>query len=100
MKEQVATLFKGLSDENRLMILELLLTGETCGCTLIDKLTITQPTMSYHLKHLTESGLVKAFKEGNWKKHHVNMDRIDQLIAYLEQLKKIKAESKGEIKCV
>jgi ArsR family transcriptional regulator len=89
MSKEIASLAKALSDENRLLILELLIKGETCGCTLIDKLPISQPTMSYHLRLLTDSGLITSLKEGVWKKHHVNMDKIDELIEYLTQLKKV-----------
>ena len=87
MKQDYATYFKALSDENRLTILRLLIQGETCGCTLIDKLSITQPTLSYHLRVLTEAGLTKTYKEGTWVKHHVDYDKIDLIIDYLTQLK-------------
>lgn len=87
MYEENALLFKALSDENRLKILELLIQGETCGCTLIDKLPISQPTLSYHLRLLTEAGLTKAYKEGNWKKHFVDKTKIDELIQFLTDLK-------------
>jgi ArsR family transcriptional regulator len=90
LNHEKALLFKALSDENRLSILELLLKGETCGCTLIDKLPVTQPTMSYHLDVLTESGIIQSVKEGKWKKHHVNRDKIDELIRYLTTLKNLK----------
>lgn len=82
-----ASLFKALSDDHRLTILKLLIQGETCGCTLIEKLPITQPTLSYHLRILTNVGLTKAYKEGTWVKHHVDHEKIDQLIAFLTRLK-------------
>lgn len=87
MNQNFALLFKALSDDNRLKILELLIQGETCGCTLIDKLPITQPTLSYHLKTLTEAGLTKAYREGNWIKHHVDLKKIDEIIQFLNDLK-------------
>jgi ArsR family transcriptional regulator, arsenate/arsenite/antimonite-responsive transcriptional repressor len=90
MKNEIALLFKALSDENRLTILELLIQGETCGCTLIDKLTITQPTMSYHLRQMTDAGLLTSCKEGIWKKHHVDLSKIDALIQFLTDLKNSK----------
>jgi len=90
MKNDIALLFKALSDENRLTILELLIQGETCGCTLIDKLTITQPTMSYHLRQLTDAGIINSYKEGIWKKHHVDIAKIDTLIQFLTDLKNAK----------
>lgn len=90
MEKQMADLFKALSDENRLTLLRLLVEGETCGCTLITKLSITQPTMSYHLRQLTDAGVITSYKEGVWKKHHVDIDKIDAMIAFLTELKKSK----------
>jgi ArsR family transcriptional regulator len=91
MTNQLALMFKAISDPNRLQILELLIQGETCGCTLIDKLPITQPTLSYHLDILTKAGLTSAYKDGTWKKHTVNQANLDLLIDYLESLKVAKA---------
>lgn len=96
MNKDIALLCKALSDDNRLTILELLIRGETCGCTLIDKLSITQPTMSYHLRTLTDSGLVTSYKEGVWKKHHVDLNKIDALIDYLKELKEMKGHCKND----
>lgn len=79
--------FKALSDDHRLTILKLLIQGETCGCTLIDKLPISQPTLSYHLRQLTDAGLTTSHREGNWIKHHVNHSSIDEMIAFLTELK-------------
>ncbi len=87
MKEKMANYFKVLSDLNRLEIIELLLKGETCGCTLIDKLPISQPTLSYHLKHITEVGLATTRREGNWIKHYIDRTKIDDMIKFLEDLK-------------
>ncbi len=87
MNENITESFKVLSDPNRLEIIELLLKGETCGCTLIEKLPITQPTLSYHLKAITKAGLATAKKEGNWVKHYINREKIDEMINFLEDLK-------------
>ncbi len=92
MKDKIALMCKALSDENRLTILELLVKGETCGCTLIDKLPISQPTLSYHLNLLNEVGLTRVTKEGTWKKYRVDKDRIDEIISYLEALKHLSGE--------
>lgn len=60
----MAKIFKALCDENRLIILENLQTGEKCTCELLDVLNISQSTLSHHMKILTNSGLVKYRKEG------------------------------------
>mgnify|MGYP002622620907 CR=1 FL=1 len=88
MYKKQAELFKALSDENRLKILELLIAGETCGCTLIDKLPISQPTLSYHLKILTEAGITKAKKDGVWMKYTVNKEVLQELVSFLDSIQK------------
>lgn len=85
-----ANVFKALSDENILKLFENILMGENCACKLINKVDVSQPTMSYHLRYLTESGLVDSIKEGIWKKHTVNLDKLDELITYLMSLKNLK----------
>ena len=87
MEKNMAELFKAMSDENRLKILKQLLSGERCGCTLINKLPISQPTLSYHLKWLNKVGLTTSYKEGTWNKHEVNKAKINQMIAFLEELR-------------
>lgn len=90
MNEKQVSRFKALGDTIRLRVLKMLIAGETCGCTMIGKLPITQPTLSYHMNILTESGLAIAYKDGTRKKHHVNLKAIDELIAFLSDLKNVK----------
>ena len=42
-----ANVFKALSDENRLKVLELLLDGEKCVSELLEKMSIGQSTLSH-----------------------------------------------------
>ncbi len=88
MKKNLADQFHAISDPNRLIILEALAQGETCGCTIINKLSISQPTLSYHLKIMTDSSILKAYKEGTWKKHRINREKISEMIDYLNSLLK------------
>ena len=60
-------IFKALADDNRLEILELLISGEKCGCELLEALNIGQSTLSHHMRILCEAGLVDACKEAKWK---------------------------------
>lgn len=92
MNSQMAEYFKVFSDANRLEIIELLLKGETCGCTLIDKLPISQPTLSYHLKTITKYNLATSKREGNWIKHFIDRDKINEMIQFLEQLRDMEEE--------
>ncbi len=87
METKLPILFKALGDDNRLHIMQLLNCGETCGCRIIEKLPISQPTMSYHLNILTESGIIKTLKDGTWKRHTIDCAAIDEMIAFLQSLK-------------
>jgi len=87
MNDKMAKYFKALSDKNRLILLEQMLKGETCGCTLINKVAITQPTMTYHLNILEDAGVITSYKEGVWRKLKVQADVIDDMIDYLNNLK-------------
>ena len=51
---------KALSDETRLRIIDMLSCGEMCACEILKQFSISQSTLSYHMKILTESGLVNA----------------------------------------
>lgn len=92
MFEEYAQLFKVLADPNRLKIVELLIKGETCGCTLIDQLPISQPTLSYHLKMISEAGLADSKREGNWIKYYINKEKLNSVIGFIEQLRDSKAK--------
>ena len=67
-----ALIFKALSDETRLKIVEMLSCGEMCACSILESFKITQPTLSYHIKILTDSGLINGRKEGQWMRYSIN----------------------------
>ena len=81
--------FKALADPTRRQILQRLIQGETCGCTLIEGLDMTQPTLSYHMQVLSDAKLVSYKKEGTWKKYTVNEEEVEELIDFLVSLKVI-----------
>ena len=81
-----AACFKALSDETRLHILEMLTMGELCACKILEKFQITQPTLSYHMKTLTQAGLVTARKEGKWTHYSLNETALQAAGQYFGQL--------------
>lgn len=52
--EKNAIVFKALCDPNRLMILDLLKSGEKCACNLLEEMDISQSTLSHHMKLLCD----------------------------------------------
>ena len=57
---------KFLSDGNRLRILRILSSRESCVCELIEQLALPQPLVSYHLRRLREAGLVLPRRKAQW----------------------------------
>ncbi len=70
--DNLATVFKALSDETRLRIVKLLGQGELCVCDIVAALDIIQPKASFHLGVLREAGLIKDRKQGKWIHYSLN----------------------------
>lgn len=65
--ETTCLIFKALSEEPRLRILNLLLThGELCVCDIMAALELPQSTASRHLAYLKKSGWVDDRREAVW----------------------------------
>lgn len=65
--ERLARQFAALSDPVRVRLVSLLATAEggaVCACDLVEPVGKSQPTVSHHLKILTEAGLVAGSKRG------------------------------------
>jgi len=60
----IETYFKGLADINRLRIINLLQTGELCGCDIQYVIESPQSNVSRHLTYLKRCGLVQDRREG------------------------------------
>ena len=74
MKSEYLRVFRAFSDEKRLRVLELLTQGEKCACVLLEELDISQPTLSYHMKILCRSGIVKERPVGPWKYYSIDAE--------------------------
>lgn len=79
-----AEIFKVLSDSNRLQIVDMLSCGEMCACKILEKFDITQPTLSHHLKVLSDSGIVTSRKEANWMYYKLNDKRMKEITEFLQ----------------
>lgn len=98
-EKRAASVFKALSDENRIRILMLLQSGERCACVLLDDLQITQPTLSHHMKILCDSGVVIGRKEGKWTHYAISPDGACAAIGCLQELTKVSSAVKEEPCC-
>ena len=81
-----AEIFKALADETRLEIVEMISGGELCACKILENFNITQPTLSYHMKILTDCGLVDGRRDGSWMKYTINEECLLNIRNLLDQL--------------
>ena len=85
--KNVASVFKALGDENRIRILQMLHGGELCACKLLETLNITQPTLSHHMKILSNANVVHVRKDGKWSHYSLSEEGLQYAIQYLQKLK-------------
>ena len=75
---ELALVCKALGDENRVQIIKMLAGGELCACKILDAFNITQPTLSHHMKILTDCNLVNSRKEGKWTYYSINCKKFSE----------------------
>ncbi|NLY71278.1 MAG: winged helix-turn-helix transcriptional regulator [Clostridiales bacterium] len=74
---------KALADPTRLSIIDMLSCGEMCACKILEKFSITQPTLSHHMKILCNAGIVNARREGKWTHYSLNSENIEELHEFM-----------------
>ncbi|MBV7697763.1 helix-turn-helix transcriptional regulator [Streptomyces sp. TRM70350] len=85
--ERLASMLKAIADPTRLQILRLIErspTGEACVCDLTECLNFRQPTVSHHLKIMTEAGLLTRERRGTWAWYAVDHEGLRRVREILE----------------
>lgn len=86
----VAFLARALSDENRLRILLFLSEGKKSVSQIVEKLELSQPLVSHHLRELKRTLLVEVERKGPfvyyWLDKPEVVDLLKQLNAVAESL--------------
>lgn len=78
--EQLARILKAVADPARLQLLALIRSaGETCACDLTEPVGLAQPTVSHHLKVLTDAGLLQREQRGQWAWFRADEKRLNEL---------------------
>ncbi len=78
----LAKAFSALADPVRLRVLSILAAaheGEVCVCDFVEPLGKSQPTVSHHLKVLSDAGLVHGNRRGRWVWYSLDRDRLSSL---------------------
>jgi ArsR family transcriptional regulator, arsenate/arsenite/antimonite-responsive transcriptional repressor len=81
-----ARILKALADPTRLRLVSMVAAhegGEACVCELTDRLGLTQPTISHHLKVLVDAGIFTRDKRGKWAYYALVPSALNALSAIL-----------------
>src|SRR4051812_12618833 len=82
---RVAEAAKLLSDPIRVQVLELLRSADAqvCQCELQPRFSVSQPTLSHHLKKLADAGAIEVERRGRWAYYSLNADALGELRTWL-----------------
>jgi len=84
--EATARLFRAIGDPARVRVLNVLATSPApvCVCDLTEPLGLAQPTVSHHLKTLTEAGLLEREQRGKWAYFSLRPEATARLASLLD----------------
>ncbi len=84
--DEATRLFKTLGDSNRVRIVHLLMGSEMCATEILEQLEISQPTLSHHMKLLTDADLVKSRREHTMTFYSLNKEYVNDVCTYISAM--------------
>ncbi|NDI99852.1 helix-turn-helix transcriptional regulator [Flavobacterium sp. LaA7.5] len=86
--KDIERISKALSDLNRLKILQEVKRHNWMQCAdICEIINLAQPSISHHIKQLTDSELLISEKEGRNVKYTINQEVVTEYIDFLNSLK-------------
>jgi len=85
--DRLAQALRVIADPARLRLVSLVAAsegGESCVCDLTDRLDLGQPTVSHHLKVLTDAGILRREKRGRWAYYRIEPEPLELLRGALD----------------
>jgi ArsR family transcriptional regulator, arsenate/arsenite/antimonite-responsive transcriptional repressor len=83
----LARSLKALADPTRLRLVSIVAAaegGEVCACDLTEPTGLGQPTVSHHLKILTEAGFLNRTQRGTWAYFSLVPGALDSVATLLQ----------------
>lgn len=94
-----AEIFKVLSVETRVKIIDILKANGALGVKDIsEKLGITPPAVSQHLKILKQAGLVRSERQGYWIPYSINEEALEDCREILNEVCSCGCQGTGKFK--
>lgn len=81
---ELASALKALADPTRLRLLSIVASsadGEACVCDLTEPVGLSQPTVSHHLRILTDAGYLTRSKRGTWAYYRAVPGALERVAA-------------------
>lgn len=88
----MAAAFDALAEPHRRQILDLLADSERPVSELVDRLELSQPAVSKHLRILREAGLVEVRGEAQRRLYRVRPEPLKEIATWLEPYRRMWAE--------
>jgi ArsR family transcriptional regulator, arsenate/arsenite/antimonite-responsive transcriptional repressor len=79
-------MIRALADETRLLIIGMLASGQLCACDILESVPISQSTLSYHMRQLTDSHLVNSTRDGKWMHYALEHSALERLEGFIVQI--------------
>jgi len=76
-------LFQALADPTRRKIVQLLKKQDQTPSDLLQKIKVSQPTLSHHLDILKRANLIDGAREGQYIRYSLNMSVFQMSVDYL-----------------
>ena len=84
--QDLASALKALADPARLRLLSIVAASEgqeACVCDLTEPIGLAQPTVSHHLKVLTDAGFLTRSKRGTWAYFRLVPSALDRVADFV-----------------
>jgi ArsR family transcriptional regulator len=91
-------LLKAMADETRIKIIQYLMNGEQCACTIVPFIGKAQPTVSQHLKILVEAGILDFRRDGIKMLYKIKSDQAIRIMKILD-LKRMQLDEERQVSC-
>lgn len=83
-QNELATIFKVLSNPARIAIIQYISQQQTCICNdIVEEIGLAQPTISQHLKELKSIGLLKGEIEGKTVCYCIDLKKWNEIQSQL-----------------
>jgi ArsR family transcriptional regulator len=79
-----ARIFKAMSDENRLKILELIKEKPRSASELLNEMDFGQSTLSHHMKVMLNAEVVQARKNGKWIIYSLKKEAFEEMKEWMD----------------